>query len=827
MAARLIHHHDDSDRDAPLGGKASALRELSSFNVPAWFVVIPEAQRLPDGELEQLVDAACERLGSSNGTFAVRSSALAEDGSDHSFAGQFDSFLHVPAREVADHVRRVWESAHSQHAAAYASERGTDTRVVMAVLVQRMIHPTCAGVAFAVDPVTGDEVTTISFVAGTADRLVSGEESGHDLRVDREGRVERGGSADESSSFLGDAVARDIASVVAGISRTRGAPQDVEWAWDGSALHIVQARPITSAPSGELAVWDNSNIAESYAGVTTPLTFSFARRAYEEVYRTFCRQLGVSKAVTAERDEVFRHMLGSLRGRVYYNLMNWYRLIAMLPGYRVNAPFMEQMMGVESALPDAALELLRREAAPNAGVLGSVRAVLGVTRSIAALVYRHTTLRRRIRSFESLLETSLRTDADPFAGRSTHELVREYRLLECRLLPRWDAPILNDFFAMIFVGLLRKLCDRVSDDGEGLHNALLLDVGDIVSVQPARRIEAMAEHVRSSDGRLLKLLADADGTTLDCVKDWPDFRSQVDDYIQTFGDRCLQELKLETPTLRDDPTPLLRSVAAMASRSPREAMNQPKAIASDARLRECLRGRPVTALAARFVVPRARARVRDRENLRFARTRVFGYVRRLFVALGQQFAALGLLDEPRDIFFLEVEETLGLATGVSTLLDPRATASARREEFERQQNEPPLPVRFETRGPVNPVRPIVRPKPAVEVDRTSPTLQGVGCCPGLVRGRARVVTDPVGVRLAPGDILIAERTDPGWVMLFPAASAIAVQHGSVLSHTSIVARELGLPCAVAVPGLLDRVADGDPIEVDGSAGTVTLVEKLQ
>jgi len=109
MAARLIHHHDDSDRDAPLGGKASALRELSSFNVPAWFVVIPEAQRLPDGELEQLVDAACERLGSSNGTFAVRSSALAEDGSEHSFAGQFDSFLHVPAREVADHVRRVWE----------------------------------------------------------------------------------------------------------------------------------------------------------------------------------------------------------------------------------------------------------------------------------------------------------------------------------------------------------------------------------------------------------------------------------------------------------------------------------------------------------------------------------------------------------------------------------------------------------------------------------------------------------------------------------------------------------------------------------------------
>lgn len=229
-------------------------------------------------------------------------------------------------------------------------------------------------------------------------------------------------------------------------------------------------------------------------------------------------------------------------------------------------------------------------------------------------------------------------------------------------------------------------------------------------------------------------------------------------------------------------------------------------------------------MAARFIVPRARSRVRDRENLRFARTRVFGYVRRLFVALGYRYVEQGLLDAPRDIFFLEVEEALGLATGTSTLLDPRTTVASRRAHFEGVRNEPPLPVRFETRGSVNPLRPIVRPTPRVLSDDTQSVLRGIGCCPGVVRGRARVVTDPIGVALDHADILIAERTDPGWVMLFPAASAIAVQHGSVLSHTSIVARELGLPCAVAVPDLLKRVRDGDTIELDGSAGTVTLLE---
>lgn len=824
MGLPVIYHHDDHAPAAVLGGKASALRELSSFNVPAWFVVQPEAQDVPAGELERLIDGACARLVPGGGPFAVRSSALAEDGIAHSFAGQFDSFLDVPQGDVPRHVRRVWESAQRNRVAAYTAERGVESRVTMAVLVQVMITPVCAGVAFAVDPVTGDDVVTISFVSGTSDRLVSGEVSGHGVRVDRGGSVHRTVDDAEGDSLVDDALAREIARVVWAISDQRGLPQDVEWAWDGSELHIVQARPITSAPVGELTIWDNSNIAESYGGVTTPLTFSFARRAYEEVYRSFCRLLGVSERAVAANGEVFGNMLGSLRGRVYYNLMNWYRLIAMLPGYRVNAPFMEQMMGVESSLPDEAVRKLRAESDLERGAGQSLLALAGLARSLLALVYRHATLRGRIGSFERLLETSLRTGDDPFAERAPLELVEEYRSLESRLLTRWDAPILNDFFAMIYVGLLRRVCDRVSDDGEGLHNALLLEVGDIVSVQPARRIEAMAQGIDASDARLLELLEHADASTREALEHWPALKAQVDDYIREFGDRCLQELKLETPTLRDDASPLLRSVAAMARRPRGQSASRASRGDSDERLRACLRGRPATAMAARFIVPRARARVRDRENLRFARTRVFGYVRRLFVALGGRYAAQGLLDAPRDIFFLEVAEALGLATGTSTILDPRATVASRRAQFERERSEPPLPVRFETRGSVNPLRPIVRPTPRAPSDDTQSVLRGIGCCPGVVRGRARVVTDPVGVELDHADILIAERTDPGWVMLFPAASAIAVQHGSVLSHTSIVARELGLPCAVAVPRLLERVRDGDTIELDGSAGTVTLLE---
>src|SRR5204862_4343208 len=112
----------------------------------------------------------------------------------------------------------------------------------------------------------------------------------------------------------------------------------------------------TADPDGVLNIWDNSNIAESYNGVTTPLTFSFARRIYEEVYRQFCRILRVPEAKIAASANVFRHMLGLIQGRVYYNLLNWYRLLMLLPGFQVNRGFMEQMMGVKEGVPPHLLE---------------------------------------------------------------------------------------------------------------------------------------------------------------------------------------------------------------------------------------------------------------------------------------------------------------------------------------------------------------------------------------------------------------------------------------------------------------------------------------
>jgi pyruvate,water dikinase len=217
------------------------------------------------------------------------------------------------------------------------------------------------------------------------------------------------------------------------------------------------------------------------------------------------------------------------------------------------------------------------------------------------------------------------------------------------------------------------------------------------------------------------------------------------------------------------------------------------------------------------VVRETRRRIRDRENLRFERTRVFGLVRRLFLALGARMAESGALSAPRDVFYLTKEEVFGYLQGTGVTADLRRLAPQRREEFSRYEREPAPPDRFETVGA--PSLNVKCQMSNVECPEGA-ALRGTGCCPGVVRGRVKIVRDPLASGDLSGRIMVAERTDPGWTVLFPLAAGLLVQRGSLLSHSAIVARETGLPCIVAIPGLLENIRDGECVEMDGATGEI-------
>jgi pyruvate,water dikinase len=880
----------EADSHAPLGGKGRALAALgqADFVIPEWFALSPEAftaslapaqrdalhtvgdddklralieQVVPSPEVRHELREALGQLCPNGELLAVRSSASDEDGAQHSFAGQLDSFLFVPPEAAPDKVVAVWRSAFSPRILAYRREHSLDPLPrPPAVLIQRMIDAEMAGVAFGADPVSGRRgVVVVAAVYGLGTALVSGDADADTYHIDRDGAIVQRAIAPKRSAHrpapgsaegiqiepvpperadqpaLTDDQVRAVAELVRRAGKHFGRPQDIEWAIAAGRLYLLQSRPITSLaavsdPNGVLNIWDNSNIAESYNGVTTPLTFSFARCAYEGVYRQFCRILRVPSAAIQRSDEVFRHMLGLVRGRIYYNLLNWYRLLALLPGFTVNRRFMEQMMGVKEGLPDAlAAEL--GQAGWSARLADGFRLLL----SVGALVRHHFTLPRDIRRFYQRLNEALGPTRPDLTPLRSDELYAQYRDLERRLLTRWDAPLVNDFLAMIFHGVLRKLTQKWCDDRDGtLSNDLICAEGGIISAEPAQRVRSMARiaaaHPRLTEALCNKSLSEIKRILDETLK----FRAEFLAYLDKFGDRCLEELKLESATLHDDPLLLLRSVGQLAQRMGKEEAPAPEGGEADIRRRaeervsRALRLRPLRRLLFGWVLKHARARVRDRENLRFERTRLFGRVRSLFVELGRKLAAEDVLDDPRDVFYLEIEEVLGFVDGTAVCTDLRALTALRKAEFKRyDQIEPPAD-RFETRGMVYQGNSFRDTRPSPRAERADGIQRhGLGCCPGVVRGPVRVVTDPRRAALRMGDILVAERTDPGWIMLFPCAAGLLVERGSLLSHSAIVAREMGIPAIVSVDGVTRWLSDGDWVELNGGTGVVVKIPSPQ
>lgn len=288
------------DPPAVVGGKAKALLELerAGFRIPATYV--------SPGNLAEVV----RRLGA---PIAVRSSATVEDGAASSFAGQFESYLNLRTlEEVEEAVRKVQESASAPSVVEYCRKNGIDpASVQMGVIVQRMIRPELAGVAFSVNPVTGADEVVIDACEGLADELLQGRKPSlppeHPLLAKCRPEIER--------------VARKI-------MRHFGTPQDVEFAIENEILYVLQARPITRITFGpEVGEWTNADFRDGgvSSGVCTPLMWSLYDFIWEDALKAYFRELKL-----LDFDFQAGHMFF---GRPYWNLGAAKRCLAKLPGF--------------------------------------------------------------------------------------------------------------------------------------------------------------------------------------------------------------------------------------------------------------------------------------------------------------------------------------------------------------------------------------------------------------------------------------------------------------------------------------------------------------
>lgn len=810
----MINAHS-AENSEQVGGKAASLARLvaSGFDVPEFFVLtdaaFDQSDQTLNPEAQHAINTALGELG--DGPFAVRSSARSEDSADASHAGQFETLLNVLPEKIAGAAKTVRDSGMAEHVAQYRNNQGVTESTLPAVVVQRMVPARAAGVAFSADPVSGQrDVVVVSAVTGLGDALVSGEVDGESWSLTHDGDWQ---IQPECPEVLTAAEVQQVADLAIRVEAAFGAPQDIEWAFDGGRLYLLQARPITTElrpvanKDDALVVLDNSNIVESYPGLVSPLTYSFAAYSYDRVYRAFVRLLGLRPKLIAKHGDVFANLLTRLDGRVYYNLGNWYRALALLPAFSLNRGYMETMMGVEQPLPTELTDKLAPKPATGVRRLFGYVALLRVGFGLIRESFRLTKTKK---DFYFRLNQAL-SSGQSLEHANLTELAKLYRQLEAKLLDHWDAPLINDFLCMMGFGASRALLKRwAGDAGLEFHNDVMIGQGGIISAEPARQIADMGRMVQV-DSALFAALQQG----LNDFSEFPEFNRALGEYLDAFGDRCTEELKLESIPLSEDCTPLLAAIRSAAQR-PEVKNVQPV----EQSWQVLLHGNPFRRFVAKTLTQWAAARVRDRENLRFERTRIFGQARRIFMAMGRELCALGLLNSPRDVLMLTVTEVLGAIEGNGLSRQLKSLVELRQKEFEQDQQRPLPPERIELRGAVAGYQPEVSAPSEIAA---GDSRQGTACSKGTVIAKARVVVDPRNESLEPGEILVASNTDPGWIALFAGAAAIVVERGSLLSHSAIVSREMGIPCVVGIRDATQWLSSGDRVEVNGATG---LVRKL-
>lgn len=545
-------------------------------------------------------------------------------------------------------------------------------------------------------------------------------------------------------------------------------------------------------------VWDNSNIVESYPGICSPLTFSFARYVYREVYRQSAVLFGVPNRTIERMYRKLETLLGYFDGRFYYNLETWCTLISNLPGFSENPKLLQEMMGVR---PEDRIAVVKVKVSTFAKL-----------RVLAKFLYYHFTLPNKTDRWVARFDADFRERMAKLDGiTDAHEAMHFFFDVEDRFLRDWQIPILNDFAVMIYSGILRRLSRKY------LHQELdpkqISDLGESGNTRMVAALRRIADEVKA-DQKLLE-----DFNRLDTAQLWDRLQTHaavgplLRDFLAEFGLRNGHDLKLETPNLREDPAFLLELVKQYIMSSSGANISSAEPQQSTAQLLFLKR------LVLDFFAKHTRHSMRRREEMRLKRSQTFGAVRQVFLIIGSEFARQGLIENPKDLFYLEMDEIFQVLQGTSTLKNVRVLVRERRAELEAAEQLQLLP-HFSTQGIPS------LDGSRVAHDEGTPLLReltGSANYPAVVTGEVVVMEQPDFSQDVKGKILVCRQTDPSWVPFLGLVKGIIVERGGILSHAAIVSRELKVPSVIGVANATRVLKSGQQVRLDSAAGKVVVL----
>lgn len=805
-------------------------------------------QGILSAEIAADITSAYHTLTPSLPPVAVRSSATTEDLPGLAFAGQQDTFLNIVGDEaVLDAVKKCWGSLWTARAMTYrARNHIPPDEVALAVVIQKMIASESSGILFTANPLTGrrDEMV-IEASFGLGEAIVSGQvDPDHYVVNALEWKItERKLGAKEIAIFprviggteqvqrhssqeqaLPDAQIIELAQIAQRVAQHFGSPQDIEWAWARQQLYLLQSRPITSlyplpeytGPAEALRLYVNFNAIQGISEPLTPLGIDTLRLLFDGVFRI----LHIHRSP--------RQLLPEAGGRLFLDFTD------MISDPRLQKVGLSLLASTEPGSRQTLLRLMEEGRFPPKQVLTARRAVTlllalwPLLRRLLAALLRPDRVRPR-----------LIADAEQYITEVQQHVQAASNLAACLRAMEHDLPhaerislnIMPVVMPVVSAGLPlvgRWLSDWLGEP-PGTALQLLRGLPGNVTMEMNLELWAVAQKIRADAGALEVMRAQPVETLVGAYRQGQlpaSAQEAFDEFLQRYGMRGTAEIDLGKPRWRDDPTPVVQTLRGyLRLEDPLlapDVMFQHRVEQAERMAREYV----VRARQMRFgwlrawllggLIRRMRTLGGLREAPLFYIARVYGIYRTALLGYAQELVAQGELSQADDIFFVPFE-TFKRFAGGEKKIDLKAIVAANRADYERERGRRQMPRLLLSTGEA--FYEGVSDAIASEND-----LVGEGVSPGQVEGQVRVIFDPAGAHLEPGEILVCPATDPGWTPLFLTAGGLVMEIGGLMTHGSIVAREYGLPAVVGVHQATTRLKTGQRVRVDGQHGRVMILE---